>query len=82
MDEIRKNGGEAVPDYNDIQNGQQIVENALNTYQRVDYLINNAGIIRDKTFNKMTEEDWGEVLSTNLFNQFQITKYAWLHMVS
>lgn len=46
--------------------GQNIVRTAVDTYGKVDILINNVGIFRDKSFMKMNEEEWGLVINVHL----------------
>ena len=52
--EIKDNGGEAVANLSDVQNGEEIAETAYKEYGRVDILINNAGITKDIAFKNMT----------------------------
>ena len=54
VEEIRAAGGEAVPNYNSVVDGEQIVRTALDEWGRVDIVINNAGILRDTSFQKMS----------------------------
>ena len=54
MQEIKDEGGDAVPDFNDALEGEQIVKTAIENYGRVDILINNAGITKDKAFKNMS----------------------------
>ncbi len=78
-EEIRSAGGEAVPNYDGVdtwQGGQAIVKTALDAFGKVDILINNAGILRDKSFMKMDEEDIDKVLSVHLKGAFNVTKAA------
>lgn len=63
--------------HNIITESQQIVENALKKFGRVDILINNAGILRDKSFLKMTEQDWNDVLQVHLFATYSMCKAVW-----
>jgi 3-oxoacyl-[acyl-carrier protein] reductase len=53
---------------------QQLIENILKKYERVDVLVNNAGITRDMLFVRMKEEDWHEVINTNLNALFYLTQ--------
>lgn len=50
---------------------------AIKTFNRVDVLINNAGIIRDKSFIKMTDEDWDLVIKVHLRGAYSCTKAVW-----
>lgn len=52
-------GGKAVADYNSVEDGEKIIQTALDNYGRVDILINNAGILRDRTFARISDQDWG-----------------------
>lgn len=47
-------------DYNSVVEGEKIIKTALDNFGRVDILINNAGILRDKSFVKISDADWGE----------------------
>ncbi len=60
-----------VADYNEAQ---QLVKQAQEIYGRVDVLVNNAGITRDKTLKNMTYDQWDEVIHTNLYSVFNCTK--------
>jgi putative sterol carrier protein len=62
------------------EGGEAIVRAALERYGRVDILINNAGILRDKTFGKMTREMWDGVLAVHLQGAFHVTKPAFAAM--
>ncbi len=65
-------GGKAVPDYNSVEDGEKIIQTALDNFGRVDILINNAGILRDKTFARISEQDWGEEFVPQTQNLFLI----------
>ncbi|MBV8172329.1 MAG: beta-ketoacyl-ACP reductase [Candidatus Eremiobacteraeota bacterium] len=60
---------------------QRVVQEVLDNFGRIDYLINNAGITIDKTVRKMTEEEWHQVLAVNLFGAFHMTKAVLEHMI-
>ena len=51
-------GGKAVADYNSVEQGEKIVQTAIDNFGRIDILINNAGILRDRTIVKTSDEDW------------------------
>lgn len=55
---------------------QRMIEFARNQFGSLDYVINNAGIIRDKTLRKMTEEDWQAVIDTNLTGVYHVCQAA------
>ena len=83
VNEIKALGGEAVANYDSvatIQGGENIVKAAKDAFGKVDILINNAGILRDKTIGKMTEEEWDLVNSVHLRGAFCVTKPAFAAM--
>ena len=78
--EIVAAGGEAVPDRNTVatvEGGQAIIKTALDAFGRVDIVINNAGILRDKSFKNMTPEFLDPVLDVHLKGAFWVTQAAW-----
>ncbi|KAI9482459.1 hypothetical protein BX667DRAFT_494357 [Coemansia mojavensis] len=77
VDEIKKAGGQAIADYHNVLEGEKIVETAMKAFGRVDIIINNAGILRDKSFKSMTDKDWDDVLNVHLHGAYKITKAAW-----
>ena len=77
--EIRALGGDAVASYDSVatpQGGENIVKNALDAFGRVDILINNAGILRDKSFLKMTSDNWQAVMDVHLNGAYHVTRPA------
>ena len=81
--EIRDLGGEAVSDNNSVstpEGGEGIVQTAIDAYGRVDIVVNNAGILRDKTFHNMTPELLEPVLDVHLKGAFYVTRPAWVKM--
>ncbi|MEZ4226408.1 MAG: SDR family oxidoreductase [Polyangiaceae bacterium] len=80
VDEIKAAGGEAVASYDSVDNlegASKIVAKAKDTFGKLDIIINNAGILRDVSFVKMTEEDWTKVLQVHLFGTMFVSKAAW-----
>ncbi|KAJ2658874.1 hypothetical protein IW148_004517 [Coemansia sp. RSA 1199] len=77
VDEIRKAGGTAVADYHNVLDGDKIVATAMEAFGRVDIVINNAGILRDRAFKSMSDKDWDDVLDVHLKGAYCITKAAW-----
>ena len=83
VDEIVAAGGEAVPDTHSVatpEGGAAIVATALEQFGQLDIVVNNAGILRDKTFQNMTPDLLGPVLDVHLKGAFYVTRPAWAHM--
>ncbi|MEE2731516.1 MAG: SDR family oxidoreductase [Pseudomonadota bacterium] len=80
VDEIVAAGGEAVANYDSVTDGDRIVQSALDNFGRIDVVINNAGILRDKSFAKMTEDDWDLVYQVHVKGAFKVSHAAWPHM--
>ncbi|XP_030024411.2 peroxisomal multifunctional enzyme type 2 [Manduca sexta] len=75
--EIKDKGGVAVADYNSVVEGEKIIKTAIDNFGRIDILINNAGILRDKSFTKMSEQDWDLIHAVHLKGAFKTTHAAW-----
>jgi NAD(P)-dependent dehydrogenase (short-subunit alcohol dehydrogenase family) len=79
VNEIKAGGGEAVANYDSVstmEGGKNIVKAAVDRFGKVDILINNAGILRDRSFLKMTEADWDQVMAVHLKGAFCVTQPA------
>ncbi len=82
-DEIKAAGGEAVANYDNVatvEGGEGILKTALDAFGKVDVLINNAGILRDKSFAKMTEDLWDPVIAVHLKGTYCVTSPVFKHM--
>lgn len=75
--EIIEAGGEAVANYDSVVDGANIVKTAMDTWGRVDVVVNNAGILRDKSFHKMSQQDWELIYQVHVNGAFQVTQAAW-----
>jgi len=77
VEEIIQAGGEAVANYDSVEDGAAIIRTALDNFDRVDVLVNNAGILRDASFVKMTDEDWDLIYRVHVLGAYKVTKAAW-----
>src|ERR1700759_718878 len=83
VDEIKAAGGEATPNYDSVsspEGGESIVKAAVDSYGKVDIVINNAGILRDKSFAKMSWDDLHAVLDVHLKGAFYVSQPAFANM--
>ena len=81
--EIKALGGEAVASYDNVatvEGGQSILKTALDAFDKVDALVNNAGILRDKSFAKTTEDLWDPVIAVHLKGTYCVTHAIYSHM--
>ena len=79
VEEIRRAGGEAVANYESVASmagGQSIIKSAMDAFSRVDIVVNNAGILRDRMIFNMSEEEWDAVINTHLKGTFAVTRAA------
>jgi len=83
VDEIKALGGEAVADTNSVatpEGGAAIVQTAIDAFGRVDIVVNNAGILRDKAFHNMEPDLLNPVLDVHLKGAFYVTRPAFIKM--
>ncbi|GAA2122554.1 SDR family oxidoreductase [Actinomadura napierensis] len=83
VDEIKKNGGEAVANPDNVatpEGAQAIVKTALDAFGKLDIVVNNAGILRDKSFKNMTVEEFDSVIAVHLRGSFLVSSAAWPHL--
>jgi len=80
---IVKAGGEAVANYSNVatvEGGREILKSALDAFDQVDVLVNNAGILRDKSFANTTEDLWDPVIAVHLKGTYCVTHPIYNHM--
>ena len=85
VDEIRARGGEAIVNgasVTDFDAVQKMVQQAMDTWGRVDIVVSNAGILRDKSFAKMELADFRQVLDVHLMGAVHCCKAVWPHMTA
>ncbi len=83
VDEIKAAGGEAVANYDNVatvSGGESILKTALDAFGKVDGVVNNAGILRDKSFSKTTEDLWDPVIAVHLKGTYCVTRPIFNHM--
>ena len=83
VEEVTAAGGDAVADYSsvaDVAGAASIVRTALDAFGRIDVVVNNAGILRDRSFAKMTAEEVDLVLRVHLGGTINVSRAAWPHL--
>ena len=81
VQEIKRSGGLAMADYNSVESGDAIINGIISKLGKIDVIVNNAGILRDKSFAKMTDGEWKAVQGTHLKGTYKVTKAAWPHFI-
>ena len=85
VQEIRAAGGEAVADGNNVADwdgAHALIATAMKTFGDLDAVVNNAGILRDTIFHKMSIEEWEAVIKVNLTGVFNVSRAAAPHFKS
>ena len=77
VQEIRQMGGQAVGVKASAEDGETVVKAAIDAFGRLDCLVNNAGILRDRAFANMDDQQWDQVIAVHLRGTFKTTKAAW-----
>jgi NAD(P)-dependent dehydrogenase (short-subunit alcohol dehydrogenase family) len=82
VNEIKAMGGQAVANYDSVEFGAKIIETAMKAFGRVDIVINNAGILRDKSYKRMSDSDWDMIMKVHINGVNAVTKAAWNTMLN
>ena len=77
VDEIKKAGGKAAPSIGSVEDGEQRVKDAVGAFGGLHVVVNNAGILRDKSFAGASEKDWHLVMNVHLRGTYKVCKAAW-----
>jgi multifunctional beta-oxidation protein len=81
VNEIKQLGAKAVGVKASAEDGDAVVKAAIDAFGRLDIVVNNAGILRDKAFANMDESLWNPVLNVHLRGTYKVTKAAWPYFV-
>ena len=82
VNEIRAEGGEAVANTDSVSESRsaaRIVTTALDSFGRIDGVVNNAGILRDRFFHKMSDDEWDAVIKVHLYGTYHVSRAAAPH---
>lgn len=77
--EIRAAGGQAAANFDSVASwdaAHAMVQQAVDTFGQLDFVVNNAGVVRDVIFHKMTEQQWDDVINVHLKGAFCVTRAA------
>ncbi|CAO1615357.1 unnamed protein product [Sympodiomycopsis kandeliae] len=80
VEEIKKAGGDAVANLDSNLEGAKIVQQAIDSFGRIDIVINNAGILRDKSFKSMSDKEWDAITAVHITGSYACAHAAWPHM--
>src|SRR5438552_11400949 len=82
VNEIKALGGEAVANTDSVSeavSASRIIQTALDSFGRIDVVVNNAGILRDRFFHKMSLEEWDAVIKVHLYGAYYVSRAAANH---
>ena len=80
VEEIKAAGGTAVANYDSVVDGDKIVKTAIDAFGRIDIVVNNAGILRDTSFQKMSQQDWDLIYTVHVLGAYRVTAAAWPYL--
>lgn len=78
--ELKLLGAEAVANYDSVSEGEKIIEAAISAFGRVDVVVNNAGILKEVFFHKITTDEWDQIINVHLKGSFSVCRAAWPYM--
>lgn len=81
VNEIKAAGGTAVGNKASCEDGEAVVKTAIDNFGRIDIVVNNAGILRDKAFHNMDDSLWNPVVNIHLRGTYKVTKAAWPYFI-
>lgn len=82
VDEIKADGNEAVANYDNVATADgaaALIDTAISAFGSIDGVVHNAGILRDSSFAKMSDEHWDAVIKVHLYGGYFVTHAAWPH---
>jgi NAD(P)-dependent dehydrogenase (short-subunit alcohol dehydrogenase family) len=85
VEEIKAAGGRAVANYGSVTNeadAKAMIKTAVDSFGHIDIVVNNAGILRDKSFKNISNEEWDLVVDVHLRGSYLVTKAAWDQMLA